>query len=220
MSCAQPWWLALANLAALAACGGDLRAKPQFECEPSRDLPGVVCSDGLIGSCVGGRQRIAVCGDTTVCEASWQQAGAYKCGPNDALGDSNTTIYAKDEQAPSLEAATLRVIGGVITPGGRAQLSVSIRNTGPVSTEMVSGMLSTTHPGATVSNGSLYFGDIGSGATACGSIALGSAGDCDQTDELPQLEVAATVAGDTSIQLDLTVSDADPKTFTLTVSSD
>jgi hypothetical protein len=203
----------------LAACGGELRAKPPLECEPGMDIPGVVCSDGLIGSCVGGFPRIAVCGDTTVCEASWQEAGAYKCGPNDALGDSSTTLYAKDELAPALEAATLRVIdgNGSIAPGERAQLSVSMRNTGPITAEMVTGVLSTTQEGVTITNATVYFGDIESGATACGSSGLSRAGDCDQTDELPQLAIDASVASDTSIQLELTVSDANRKTFTLTV---
>jgi hypothetical protein len=204
----------------LAACGGELRAKPQLECEPGMDIPGVVCSDGLIGSCVGGVPRIAVCGDTTVCEASWQEVGAYKCGPNDALGDSSTTIYAKDELAPSLEAATLRVVDGTVAPGEHARLSVSIRNTGSITAEMVTGVLSTTEPGATITRGTLYFGDIESGATACGASALSLAGDCNQTDELSQLAIAASVAGDTTILLELTVSDADRKTFTLAVSSD
>ena len=203
----------------LAACGGELRAKPQFECAPGMDVPGVVCSDGLIGSCVGGRQRVAVCGDTTVCEASWQQAGAYKCGPNDALGDSGTTLYTKDELAPSLEAASLRVVDGTIAPGERAQLSASIRNTGPVRAEMVSGLLSTTHRGATITNGALFFGDIESGATGCGSSVQRSAGDCDQRDELPVLTVDMSVVGDTVIPLDLTVND-ESKTFTLTVTTD
>lgn len=204
----------------LAACGGELRAKPQLDCEPGMDSPGVVCSDGLIGSCVGGLPRIAVCGDTTVCEASWQEAGAYKCGPNDALGDSSTTIYAKDELAPSLEAATLRVVDGSVAPGEHAQLSVSMRNAGAITAEMVIGVLSTTEAGAIITSGTLYFGDIESGATACGSSALSLAGDCDQTDELPQLAIDASSAPDTTIQLELTVSDAHRKTFTLAVSSD
>lgn len=82
------------------------------------------------------------------------------------------------------------------------------------------GSIAPAQEGATITNGTLYFGDIDSDATACGSSTLDLAGDCDQTDELPQLALDASIAEVTSIQLDLTVSTAGPKTFTISVSSD
>lgn len=205
----------------LAACSGELRAKPVFECDPEIDAMGVVCSDGLIGSCVNGFQRVTVCGDTTVCEATWQEAGAYKCGPNDALEDSGTTIYAKDELEVSLEAATLRVLDdsngdGVVSPGEHARLSISIRNVGRIEARMVSGAMSTPQPGVTLANaGALHFGDIDVGATACASSSQSFAGNCDRTNDLPQLMLTSTVAVDTPLQIELAVTDADSRTFDL-----
>jgi hypothetical protein len=203
----------------LIACSGELREKPQLDCQG--DVTANVCSDGIIGSCVGRSPQYRVCGDTTVCSASWQQAGAYKCTSSAAAGDAGAPIYSGSSTQPLIEALAVRVVSetngdGVMSPGEEGRFRVEVRNSWLGTARMVTGTLSTSQPGVTITSGAkLFFGDLESGVTACGVSSASYTSSCSETYWLPNISVAKTVSPTASIELQLTVRDADANEFGL-----
>ena len=205
---------------ALASCGGELRMKPQLDCDPAADLNTVVCSDGIIGSCAGGSPQYAVCSDIAVCQASWQEAGSYKCRESPALGDAGLLMYARGSSDAYLQGVALRVVGdsnadGVLSPGEAGTISFELRNASNSVVRHVAGELSTSQPGVTITSGSqLYFGSLESGSSACGSATYALAGDCTRFSSLTKLQIADSVPVG-AIDLALTVRDEQSNSITL-----
>lgn len=197
---------------ALAACSGQLRTKPQLDCNGA-DPYAVVCSDGILGSCAGGSPQYSVCSDTTVCQASWQQAGAYKCAQDEALADAGLLMYAHGSSDAYLLGVALRVTGetnadGFLSSGEAGTISIELRNASPEILRNVTGTLSTSHGDVTITSGSeLYFGDLAVRGSACGSSTPERAGDCSNFSSLTKLQIAESFALD-RISFELTVRDA------------
>ena len=193
----------------LVSCGGELREKPQLDCTSDA----VACSDGIIGSCAGGTPQYSVCSDIAVCQAGWQQAGAYKCSKDNAPSDAGVQMYVLGRSDTYLQGGAMRVIGdsnadGILSPGEAGTLSIELRNAGDTTARDITATLSTSHSGVTITSGSeLYFGDIAPSGSACGSSSPDLAGECSNFSVLAKIALGANVSL-TRIKFDLTVSDA------------
>jgi hypothetical protein len=205
----------------LASCSGELREKPQLDCKPGADPNAVACSDGIIGSCAGGSPQYAVCSDISVCQASWQQAGAYKCSQDSTSADAGLLMYVRGSSNAYLQGVALRVAGdgnadGILAAGEAGTLSIELRNASESIIRSVTGLLSTSQPGVTITSGAeLYFGDLDSGTSACGSASPALAGDCSNFSALTKVELADNISIGL-VDFELTVRDAESNSVTLT----
>ena len=78
------WGLALALVAAGAACSLDNQEGPDVTCEALRCGQINACENGIIAQCVDGRTVLFhVCSTDDICGAEWQDAGRYRCAEED-----------------------------------------------------------------------------------------------------------------------------------------
>lgn len=106
---------------------------------------------------------------------------------------------------------------GVVSPGEKGHLRITLRNTGQSAATALVGRLSTSSSSVTLSDASsLRFGDIAGGSTACGATQPSVAGQCfSSATYLPSFSVASSVAAGTKVSFTLSVVDAYDNAFEL-----
>ena len=111
---------------------------------------------------------------------------------------------------------------GKLSPGESGNLKVSITNTGTAKALGVTGNLTTSTAGVTITDGTgLTFSDLGAGSSACGVMATVSfaAGSCSQSSSYyPTVTLASSVTAGTTISFSLALADEYGSTFAVSYS--
>ena len=83
----QPGLLgAMVPMCLLYACSVFNREGPTETCADLNNGQSNACKEGIIASCVAGKMTYEVCTDDNACDAIWQKAGQYRCGPTGSSG--------------------------------------------------------------------------------------------------------------------------------------
>jgi hypothetical protein len=133
--------------------------------------------------------------------------------------------YAVTAINQAFAAGTLVVYGdtngdGKLSPGESAQLKVSIQNTGTSKALGITGTLTTSTTGVTITGGTgLQFGDINPGLSACGVIGTLGAGSCASgSTYYPTVSLATSAATGTTITFTLALKDQFGNVFAVSFS--
>ncbi len=160
--------LLLAALLVPFGCSLLNRHGPEVDCGDLQDGAVNACSDGIIASCVDGDIKYRVCEEDIqgvsaddICEASWQEEGAFKCAPDDLPGGSGPAKLTVGSVSIRSDSNS----DGLLSPGETATVDIFAKNTGAEEISEAFAKLTSYPDSAILLSDCFAQGDFGSSAS-------------------------------------------------------